>query len=71
MMLTGAFIFSLLASSVAAQIPEGQIKHVVVVMLENRAFDHVFGYAQKELPGINGLTGNVVDIILIINKSCN
>ena len=33
------------------------IKHVIVLMLENRAFDHVFGWANKALPGVNGLTG--------------
>lgn len=32
------------------------IKHVFVLMLENRSFDHIFGFSG--LPGINGLTGN-------------
>jgi phospholipase C len=29
-------------------------KHLVVLMMENRSFDHVLGF----LPGVNGLTGN-------------
>ncbi len=29
------------------------IRHVVVLMLENRSFDHIFGYR----PGVNGLSG--------------
>jgi phospholipase C len=35
------------------------IEHVVVLMLENRAFDHLLGYmkAQGTKPGIDGLTG--------------
>ena len=40
-------------SAAAAASP---IKHVVVVMEENRAFDHVFGWA-SDLLGVNGLTG--------------
>lgn len=34
------------------------IEHVVVLVFENRPFDHVYGFAQRELPGINGLTGD-------------
>jgi len=30
-----------------------KIKHIIVVMEENRSFDHMFGY----YPGVNGLTG--------------
>src|SRR5271163_3459414 len=29
-------------------------KHLVVLMMENRSFDHILGF----LPGVNGLTGN-------------
>src|SRR3974390_3898676 len=32
----------------------GNIKRVVVVMFENRAFDHIFG----AMPGVNGLFEN-------------
>eukprot|EP00041_Stephanoeca_diplocostata_P022889 m.552860 g.552860 ORF g.552860 m.552860 type:complete len:774 (+) comp22168_c0_seq14:39-2360(+) len=34
----------------------GKIKHVIVLMEENRSFDHFFGFAKKLL-GVNGLTG--------------
>jgi phospholipase C len=33
---------------------ERRIDHVVVLMLENRSFDHLFGFR----PGVNGLTGD-------------
>jgi len=45
-------LLSVLRLSVASP-----INHVVVLMLENRAFDHMFGWA-GELLGIDGLTGN-------------
>src|SRR5215813_1711653 len=32
------------------------LKHIVVLMMENRSFDHMLG--GLKLPGINGLTGN-------------
>ena len=34
-----------------------EIEHVVALVFENRPFDQIFGFAQHELPGINGLTG--------------
>ena len=41
------------------------LKHIVVLMMENRSFDHMLGglslvmeNGQKKYPGINGLTGN-------------
>lgn len=41
------------------------LKHIVVLMMENRSFDHMLGGlslvmegSQKKYPGINGLTGN-------------
>lgn len=34
------------------------ILHVVVLMLENRSFDCIFGMLQTKLTGIEGLTGN-------------
>lgn len=37
----------------AAGAASGPIKHVVLLMQENRAFDHMCGY----FPGVNGLTG--------------
>ena len=34
------------------------LKHVVVLMMENRSFDHMLGVLHAENPRINGLTGN-------------
>eukprot|EP00300_Choanocystis_sp_HF-7_P040613 c7101_g1_i1.p1 GENE.c7101_g1_i1~~c7101_g1_i1.p1 ORF type:complete len:509 (+),score=98.51 c7101_g1_i1:30-1529(+) len=39
-----------------AAVPD--IKHVVLLLFENRGFDHFFGFAGGQLPGINGLTGH-------------
>ena len=36
-----------------------RIQHVVLLMLENRSFDHVFGYH----PGVNGLKGDEFNLI--------
>jgi phospholipase C len=36
-----------------------QVKHLVVVMMENRSFDHMLGYLKHEgLPDVNGLNGD-------------
>jgi len=34
------------------------LKHVVVLMMENRSFDHMLGFAQSPAWAIDGLTGN-------------
>ena len=34
------------------------LKHIVVLMMENRSFDHMLGGLMKTNPKINGLTGN-------------
>ena len=34
------------------------LKHIVVLMMENRSFDHMLGALVKTHPQINGLTGN-------------
>ena len=34
------------------------LKHIVVLMMENRSFDHMLGGLKKKFPKINGLTGN-------------
>jgi phospholipase C len=34
------------------------LKHIVVLMMENRSFDHMLGGLKKNFPAINGLTGN-------------
>ena len=33
------------------------LKHIVVLMMENRSFDHMLGALKKQYPKINGLTG--------------
>lgn len=40
--------------------PEGldNLKHIVVLMMENRSFDHMLGSLKAVDPRINGLTGN-------------
>ena len=36
-----------------------QVKHLVVVMMENRSFDHMLGYLKMEgMPEVDGLTGD-------------
>jgi phospholipase C len=39
-------------------IQKSPIKHVVVLMLENRSFDHLLGHLKKVNPNIDGLFGN-------------
>jgi phospholipase C len=46
---------ALLALSSAAK---PAIENVVVLMLENRAFDHMLGFLKRENAGINGLNGD-------------
>ena len=47
---------------------ESPIKHVVVLYLENRGFDHVFGFAGKQL-GVNGLTGTESNPFSLVDPS--
>jgi phospholipase C len=35
-----------------------QLQHVVVLMMENRSFDHMLGALHSDNPAIDGLTGN-------------
>jgi phospholipase C len=38
--------------------PLAQINHIVVLMMENRSFDHMLGYLKRDgMPGVEGLTG--------------
>jgi len=41
----------------AAKVPPGPIKHFIVLMMENRAFDHMLGWMHEENPKIIGLNG--------------
>ena len=34
------------------------LRHIVVVMMENRSFDHMLGALKAQNPAIDGLTGN-------------
>jgi phospholipase C len=34
------------------------LKHIVVLMMENRSFDHMLGYQKQLWPAIDGLNGN-------------
>src|SRR4051812_6921868 len=34
-----------------------KLKHIVVLMMENRSFDHMLGGLRNNFPQINGLTG--------------
>src|SRR5437867_3526769 len=34
------------------------LKHIVVLMMENRSFDHMLGGLKQKDPRIDGLTGN-------------
>src|SRR5450755_1718609 len=35
--------------------PDDPIKHVIVLMLENRSFDHMLGGLSKAIPGLDGV----------------
>ena len=37
--------------------PAAIVQHVVVLMLENRSFDHMVGYMKSQIPSLNGLDG--------------
>ena len=38
--------------------PPGTIQHLVVLMLENRSFDHMLGFMKSDTYAIDGLNGN-------------
>jgi len=40
-----------------------QVRHIVVVMMENRSFDQMLGYLKRDgLPGVNGLNGDELNL---------
>jgi hypothetical protein len=41
----------------AAPSLQDKVQHIIVVMLENRSFDHVLGFLKADNPDIEGLTG--------------
>ncbi|KAL8516348.1 hypothetical protein ACS0TY_014852 [Phlomoides rotata] len=61
------FIYLLLSSSVSRSFPfpkknkhkiEGPIKTLVVIVMENRSFDHMLGWLKRVRPDIDGLSGS-------------
>jgi phospholipase C len=34
-----------------------RLKHIVVLMMENRSFDHMFGFLRQQVPDLDGLNG--------------
>eukprot|EP00047_Mylnosiga_fluctuans_P005125 m.238581 g.238581 ORF g.238581 m.238581 type:complete len:524 (+) comp13323_c0_seq1:1-1572(+) len=48
-------VLVLLAVSLAAS--KSPIKHVIVLMMENRSFDHFLGHLMKSNPNVDGLNG--------------
>jgi phospholipase C len=50
---------------------DGQIKHLVVLMMENRSFDHLLGYLTKEegRSDIHGLTGRASNLNPLTGQS--
>lgn len=60
--------FTIVATVVIAVASAHTIKHVVVLMEENRSFDHLFGWAGDVL-GINGLTGKEFNPLSSFNAS--
>jgi phospholipase C len=53
--------FLVLSSAARRQDDEPRIKHVVVLMMENRPFDHLFGWYQGGVDGLTGEEFNLVD----------
>lgn len=35
-----------------------KLQHIVVLMMENRSFDHMLGYLKQDWPALDGLNGN-------------
>lgn len=59
LVLIGCIVLLLSADVLTAAQPQTPIQNVVVLMLENRSFDHYVGYLKQTLnPNIDGLTGN-------------
>lgn len=57
-------VLCLCASHVSTAVP-GKIKHIIVLMEENRSFDSMFGYYQ----GVNGVTGKEFNYVDTTNTS--
>lgn len=66
--MTTVWLFCLLALSYNVN-AESPIKHVIVLMMENRSFDHILGWLHTSHPAIEGLTGNYPFLITSTQKS--
>ncbi len=55
--LTVLVALSAVVDSSETKYPQNKIDHVVVLMLENRSFDHMLGWLKAEMPEVDGLTG--------------
>lgn len=59
MNLTQLLLFLFLFCNVySSKVRQGPIDHFVVLMMENRAFDHMLGFMKTNDNNINGLNGN-------------
>ena len=68
--LTVFFFLYLMASSQSFEFKKkhkinGPIKTLVVVVMENRSFDHVFGWLKATRPDIDGLTGKESNRVIV------
>ena len=52
------FVLVFVLANLCLQITAGMPEHIVVLMMENRSFDHMLGWLQELNPEIDGLTGN-------------
>ena len=48
---------------------ENPIKHLIVLMMENRSFDHYLGWLKEQNPAIDGLTGSEANCVVPGNAS--
>ena len=55
---TFIFIFTLTLTLLHSQIHANPIKTIVVLVMENRSFDHMIGWMKKINPEINGVDGS-------------
>ncbi len=53
------FVFVLMHAYCCVADRSSRIRHIVVLMMENRSFDHLLGFLKADKnPKIDGLTGN-------------
>lgn len=62
-------LFSLLLCLMKCASAQPDIKHVVLLLMENRPVDHFYGFSQNEIPGIDGLNGTEFNYANARNQS--